>query len=39
MPTPGALEGLLARLRGVASVSTRTTIVLSTPFEARSLPT
>ena len=39
VPTPGALEGLLARLRGVASVSTRTTIVLSTPFEARSLPT
>jgi Lrp/AsnC family leucine-responsive transcriptional regulator len=37
--TPGALEGLLARLRSVASVSTRTTIVLSTPFEARSLPT
>ena len=37
--TPGALEGLLARLRSLASVSTRTTIVLSTPFEARSLPT
>ena len=37
--TPGALEGLLGRLRTVASVSTRTTIVLSTPFEARSLPT
>jgi Lrp/AsnC family leucine-responsive transcriptional regulator len=37
--TPGALEGLLARIRGVASVSTRTTIVLSTPYEARSLPT
>lgn len=37
--TPGSLEGLLARLRSVASVSTRTTIVLSTPFEARSLPT
>jgi Lrp/AsnC family leucine-responsive transcriptional regulator len=37
--TPGALESLLARIRGVASVSTRTTIVLSTPYEARSLPT
>ncbi len=36
--TPGALEGLLARIRAEASVSTRTTIVLSTPYEARSLP-
>ena len=33
--TPLALEELLARIRGVASVSTRTTIVLSTPFENR----
>jgi Lrp/AsnC family transcriptional regulator, leucine-responsive regulatory protein len=32
---PGDLEDLLARIRAVANVSTRTTIVLSTPFEAR----
>jgi Lrp/AsnC family transcriptional regulator, leucine-responsive regulatory protein len=37
VPTPGVLEGLLARIRSAAAVSTRTTIVLSTPFEARSL--
>ena len=36
--TPGALEQLLARIRAAASVSTRTTIVLSTPYEARPLP-
>jgi Lrp/AsnC family leucine-responsive transcriptional regulator len=36
--TPGALEGLLAKIRAAANVATRTTIVLSTPFEARSLP-
>ena len=35
--TPGALEGLLARIRAEASVATRTTIVLSTPYEARPL--
>jgi Lrp/AsnC family transcriptional regulator, leucine-responsive regulatory protein len=35
--TPSDLEGLLARVRSEASVSTRTTIVLSTPFESRSL--
>ena len=29
--TPGALESLLARIRTAANVSTRTTIVLSTP--------
>ena len=34
--TPGALEDLLARIRTVASVSTRTTVVLSTPWEGRS---
>ena len=34
--TPADLEGLLARIRSAANVSTRTTIVLSTPFEARS---
>ncbi len=33
--TPGALEDLLARIRAVAHVATRTTVVLSTPFEAR----
>jgi Lrp/AsnC family leucine-responsive transcriptional regulator len=36
--TPGALEALLAKIRAAANVSTRTTIVLSTPFEARPLP-
>jgi len=39
VPTPGALEGLLARIRARAGVSTRTTIVLSTPYESRTLPT
>jgi Lrp/AsnC family transcriptional regulator, leucine-responsive regulatory protein len=33
--TPGALEHLLARIRSLAGVSTRTTVVLSTPYEAR----
>ena len=33
--TPRDLEDLLARIRGAASVSTRTTIVLSTPYENR----
>ena len=33
--TPGDLEDLLARIRSVANVSTRTTIVLSTPYENR----
>ncbi|MGA0092439.1 MAG: Lrp/AsnC family transcriptional regulator [Candidatus Nanopelagicales bacterium] len=32
---PGDLEDLLARIRSAAGVSTRTTIVLSTPFEGR----
>jgi Lrp/AsnC family transcriptional regulator, leucine-responsive regulatory protein len=36
--TPGDLEALLARIRALAGVTTRTTIVLSTPFEARPLP-
>ncbi len=31
--TPPDLEALLARVRGVANVSTRTTVVLSTPWE------
>jgi Lrp/AsnC family transcriptional regulator, leucine-responsive regulatory protein len=33
--TPLHLEDLLARIRAVANVSTRTTMVLSTPFEHR----
>lgn len=33
--TPAALEDLLARIRAGANVSTRTTIVLSTPYENR----
>jgi len=37
VPTPAALEDLLARIRANANVSTRTTIVLSTPFENRPL--
>ena len=36
--TPADLEDLLARIRAVANVSTRTTIVLSTPYENRPLP-
>ncbi|MGC0415825.1 Lrp/AsnC family transcriptional regulator [Embleya sp. AB8] len=35
VPTPGDLETLLARIRLQAGVSTRTTVVLSTPYEAR----
>ena len=35
--TPHALEHLLARIRSQANVSTRTTIVLSTPFENRTV--
>ena len=34
--TPAALEDLLARIRAAANVSSRTTIVLSTPYENRS---
>lgn len=33
--SPLALEDLLARIRAAANVSTRTTIVLSTPYEHR----
>jgi Lrp/AsnC family transcriptional regulator, leucine-responsive regulatory protein len=33
--TPTALEGLLREIRAAANVSTRTTVVLSTPFENR----
>ena len=36
--SPAALESLLAKIRSEAGVSTRTTIVLSTPYEARPLP-
>ena len=32
---PRALEELLARIRAAANVSTRTSVVLSTPYEAR----
>ncbi|TNM28165.1 Lrp/AsnC family transcriptional regulator [Streptomyces sedi] len=32
---PAELEHLLARIRSLAGVSTRTTVVLSTPYEAR----
>ncbi len=35
VPAPTALEDLLARVRAAANVSTRTTIVLSTPYENR----
>ena len=39
--SPAALESLLGEIRSAASVSTRTVVVLSTPFEGRSpeLPT
>lgn len=33
--TPSELEHLLARIRSLAGVSTRTTVVLSTPYESR----
>ena len=32
---PSDLEALLARIRSVANVSTRTSVILSTPFEGR----
>lgn len=32
---PGELETLLAKIRAAANVSTRTTVILSTPFEGR----
>jgi Lrp/AsnC family transcriptional regulator, leucine-responsive regulatory protein len=35
---PGALEVLLQEIRAVANVSTRTTVVLSTPYEHRPPP-
>jgi len=33
--SPSALEGLLAQIRATAGLSTRTTVVLSTPYENR----
>ncbi|MGH3094908.1 MAG: Lrp/AsnC ligand binding domain-containing protein, partial [Streptosporangiales bacterium] len=33
--TPGELEALLQQIRSAANVSTRTTVVLSTPYEGR----
>ena len=35
--TPSDLEDLLARIRAAANVSTRTTVVLSTPYENRTV--
>ena len=37
--TPADLEDLLARIRAAANVATRTTIVLSTPYEGRPVAT
>ena len=36
VPSPIALEALLGEIRATANVRTRTTIVLSTPYEGRS---
>ncbi|MEI7778981.1 MAG: Lrp/AsnC family transcriptional regulator [Actinomycetes bacterium] len=36
VPTPAALESLLAEIRTTAAVSTKTVVVLSTPYEGRS---
>jgi Lrp/AsnC family leucine-responsive transcriptional regulator len=33
--SPGALEDLLQQIRAAANVATRTTVVLSTPYESR----
>jgi Lrp/AsnC family leucine-responsive transcriptional regulator len=33
--SPAALEALLAQIRGSAGLSTKTTVVLSTPYENR----
>lgn len=35
VPSPGDLEELLQQIRSAANVNTRTTIVLSTPYEGR----
>ncbi|MBC9957336.1 Lrp/AsnC family transcriptional regulator [Yimella sp. cx-51] len=37
--SPAALEDLLARIRSAAAVTTRTTVVLSTPWQNRSVLT
>ena len=37
VPAPSGLEDLLAEIRAAANVSTRTTVVLSTPYENRPL--
>ncbi len=37
VPTPAALESVLQEIRAAANVSTRTTVVLSTPYEGRPL--
>ncbi len=36
VPSPLALEALLGEIRATANVRTRTTVVLSTPYEGRS---
>ena len=38
VPKPGDLEDLLGRIRSAANVRTRTTVVLSTPWEGRHTP-
>jgi Lrp/AsnC family leucine-responsive transcriptional regulator len=38
VPSPADLENLLQEIRAAASVSTRTTVVLSTPYENRPPP-
>lgn len=38
VPTPVALENLLAEIRGLGRCTTRTTVVLSTPWERRTVP-
>jgi Lrp/AsnC family transcriptional regulator, leucine-responsive regulatory protein len=35
VPSPAALEDLLQQIRTIGGVSTRTTVVLSTPYENR----
>jgi Lrp/AsnC family transcriptional regulator, leucine-responsive regulatory protein len=35
VPNPGQLERLLQRIRTIANVTTRSTVVLSTPYESR----
>jgi Lrp/AsnC family leucine-responsive transcriptional regulator len=38
VPSPADLEALLQEIRAAANVSTRTTVVLSTPYEGRPPP-